>query len=491
MTTRFTIAGAIAVLAIAGCSSSSNSNIDDNFVPPPQTPVSNARVQVLHASPDAPAVNIRGIAAGPIGPVDYKTGGGAITVPTGTYDGIEVFGILPGGAETMDPVLALPSLTLEENTLYTVIATGKDIDLSPSFFFAQEDTPVDPMMTRVRVAHAAPDAGEVSVFLTAPGAPLDMSAMPVITFDVGGVMETFAEVPAGQYQVRVTGAVAPMTAPGPVVYDSGEITLPGGASLTIAAVENTTSADTLRMDESPITLIIMDGAGSSELIDQRNPEAEIRVVHASASTPSVDVIVNGDRMMPFVPNLTFPNFVPAPLGFVPVAEDAYDIVVTDSDTQTLEPIALEQFALNGGVTYDVIAFNEFPGVEGIVLEDDYRRIDTAAKLRAFHASVVAQNLTADIGGVDIYVQPPTVTDLSTVAPTVPGVELGDNTGFLQLPPDQDWVVSITAAGDSAPLIQSPTVNLAAGGIYTAIARDPDPTVLNDVPGLILLDDFND
>ncbi len=486
MNTRFTLAGAIAVLAIAGCSSSSNSNIDDNFVPPPQTPVSNARVQVLHASPDAPAVNIRGIAEGPIGPVDYKTGGGAITVPTGTYDGIEVFGILPGGAETMAPVLALPSLTLEADTLYTVIATGKDIDLSPSFFFAQEDTPVDPMMTRVRVAHAAPDAGEVSVFLTAPGAPLDMSSTPVITFDVGGVMETFAEVPAGQYKVRVTGAVAPMTAPGPVVYDSGEITLPGGASLTIAAVENTTSGDALRMDESPITLIIMDGAGSSELIDQRNPEADVRVIHASADTPAVDVIVNGT--IELVSDLSF-SFAEPSFGFVEVAEGEYDILVTDEMTNMAQAIVLDDFELAGGVTYDIIAFNEFAAIQGISLEDDYRRIDTAAKLRAFHASVVAQGITGD-AGVDIYVQP-AGTDLSTVAPTVPGVVLGDNTGFLQLPPDQEWVVTITAAGDVAPLIQAPTGTLAAGGIYTAIARDPRPNVVNDTPGLILLDDFND
>ncbi len=481
MNKQFSVAGTIALLAIAGCSDSDSAGSGD-FIPTEPTPLVTARVQVLHASPDAPEVNVRGVAAGPIGPIDYKTGGAPITVETGTYDSIEVYGILPGGAETMDPVLALPSLTLEADTLYTVIATGKDLDLSPSFFFAQPDTPVDSMMTRVRVAHAAPDAGEVSVFLTAPEAPLDESSMPVITFDVGGVMETFAEVPAGQYRVRVTGAVEPMMAPGPVVYDSGEITLPGGASLQIAAVENTTSGDALDMDESPITLIIMDGSGSSELIDQRNPEADVRVIHASADTPAVDVIANG--AVTLVSDLAFPNADPS-FGFAEVAEGEYDILVTDAATNMAQAIVLDDFPLNGGVVYDVIAFDRFATIQGDVLTDDYRRIDTAAKLRAFHASTVAQELTAAVGGVDIYVQP-AGTDLSTVDPTVAGVELGDNTGFLQLPPDQEWVVSITAAGDSTAVISAATGVLAAGGIYTAIARDVE--TLDDV-ALTLLDDW--
>ena len=483
MLNRYSAAFAVALFAIAGCDSSGN-NFGTADRPDPVPEVRNARVQLLHASPDAPEVNITGIGSGTLGPIDYKFGSTALPVPEGSYPDVDVFGILPSGDNTADPVLEL-SLNLERDTLYTVIATGRDLDLSTSMVFAQPDTTVGPGLARLRVAHAAPAAPEVSVFLTAPGGALDT---PVITFEAGEFMDAPAEVPAGMYQVRVTLPFTPPAAP-TVVYDSGPFMLEEGAVWTVAAVENTTSADPLEMDESPISLIIMDTVGSSELIDQRNPEAEVRVIHASADTPAVDVVVNGNLMMPLVPGLEFPDFAPAPLGFVEVPEGEYDIAVTDSGTQTLFPIELEEFELAGGVTYDVIAFDEFAApVQGTVLTDDYRRILTAAKLRAFHASVVAQGITGD-DGVDIYVQP-AGTDLSTVDPAVAGAVLGDNTGFLQVPPG-DYVITITANGDTMPLIQTPEVTLAAEGIYSAVARDPDPTVVNDVPGLILLDDFND
>lgn len=472
---------AVALFALTACDSS---NDVPAFQPPGTTPpAGNASVQLLHASPDAPAVNIVGLTGAAIEGVDYKIGSAALTLPAGGYNDVQVDGILPDGSTT--PVIGPVDLEFAADTLYSIIAIGDDLAIEP-LILEQPDTDVPAGFTRLRLVHGAPNAPEVSVFLTAPGADLQAEA-PVVTFAFGGDAGP-VEVPAGgPYQVRVTLPFTPPDAE-TVVFDTGDITLTDGDDLLITAVENTTSADALEMTESPISLVVMDGTGSEEVLDVNTP-AELRAVHASADTPTVDIIVNDDLANPFVPDLSYPDFAPAPIGFAEVPADTYDISVVDSATQTAEPINLDGVTLDAGVTYDILAVNEFAAVEALVLTDDSRRLETAAKVRIVHASTVADSVSAD--GVDIYIyDPSTVTDISELdGPTIDNFVYQQNTGFLEVAPGT-YAVAVTAEGSTDPVIGPVEVILEANGIYTAIARDPRPNVPNDTLGLILLDDFN-
>lgn len=480
------ITGALAAAAFlaAGCGSDTNFNPPDSTLPPAQD-FDTAAIQVLHASPDAPAVNVLGLTASPILGLDYKEGVGA-TRSAGIYDGIQIDGILPDGsvATVVGPI---DDFELEADTLYSVLAIGDDLNVQP-LILTQPNTAVPAGNTRVQVVHGAPNAPEVSVFLTAPGADLQAAA-PVITFEFGEAMPAPVDVMAGgPYQIRVTLPFTPPAAE-TVVFDSGEITLPDGANLVISAVENTFSADGIEEGDSPISLVALTGNGGTLEILDTNAPAELRAVHASADTPTVDIIVNDDLANPFVPGLSFPNFAPAPTGFVEVPAETYDISVVDSDTQTAEPINIDGLPLAAGITYDVLAINEFAAVDALVLTDDYRRLETAAKVRVVHASTVADAVSPT--GVDVYVyDPTTVMDISELAgPTIDNFEYATNTGFIQLTPGT-YAVAVAADGSTDPVIGPIEVTLEANGIYTAIARDPQPDVPNDTLGLILLDDFN-
>jgi hypothetical protein len=88
---------------------------DDNS----QTAPGKAHVKVIHASPDAPAVDIA-VAGGPVlvPNLAFPEAAGPLPVDAGTYD-LEV---RAAGTETV--ALPLDGVTLEEGTVYTVVAVG-------------------------------------------------------------------------------------------------------------------------------------------------------------------------------------------------------------------------------------------------------------------------------------------------------------------------------------------------------------------------------
>ncbi len=454
MSKLYQIFAALAVLALGACSSASDPNSPQTPLTP--APAGEASVQVLHASPDAPPVNIT-VATTQINDVDYKTGTGILTLPSNTYP-ITVEGILPDGTAT---VIGPVNLTFEANTRYSILAVGAVADIAP-LVLSQPDTDVPAGSARLRVVHAAPMAPEVSVFATAPGADLSASA-PVGTFSFGGDLGP-VDVPAGDYQIRVT-TVTPAD-PLAVVYDAGTVTLADGANLLISAVENTTTG------LSPISLIVQDGAGSAELLDVDTP-ADVRVFHASPDTPNVDVVVNDDFANPLVSDLAFPNFTP----FVSVPAATYNIKVADTATQTVVPIDVD-LALEAGISYDVLAVDTFTNVNAFLAIDDRRPVATESKVRIIHASPGA-------GTVDIYVTAPG-TDISMIEPTLTGVPFPANTGFLSLTPG-DYEVTVTQTGMTMPAIGPAAITIMPGGVYTAIARDAQGG--GGPFDLILADDF--
>lgn len=89
--------------------------LDDNTLDP-----NNARVRFFHASPDAPAVDIRLANGGAtlFSNVSFQDFGDYISVPGGSYD-LEV---VVSGTDTV--ALFVPGLAVQNNAVYTVFATG-------------------------------------------------------------------------------------------------------------------------------------------------------------------------------------------------------------------------------------------------------------------------------------------------------------------------------------------------------------------------------
>jgi trimeric autotransporter adhesin len=400
------------------------------------TPLENAMVRVLHASPDAPMVNLWVNDAVVKSKLDYQQSTGNLTLPEGSYK-IAVEGIIPGGnAVVIGPV----NLPLAGKTHYDIVAVNSVSKIEP---LVLSDTGMlsDSTKVRVRVAHLAAAAPAVKVFVTAPDADL-ASATALGSFAFKGTLGP-VEVAAGNYRIRVT------LADNTVVFDSGTINLAAGKDLLVGAIPNTTNG------ASPIRLAVLDGDATAIIAD-KSVGANLRVVHDSANAPAVDVIVN-NAMSPAISNLAFPSAT----GYVNLPAATYNFKVTP--TGTLTPAVINaDVPLANGMEYTLLAVGALANIEPLLLTDNNRAVATEAKVRLVHGSSLA-------GNVDIYVLP-SGTSTANQTPAFANVAFKANTGYVSLAAGK-YDVIITPTGQPATAAIKVTVDLQAGKVYTAIARD--------------------
>ena len=439
------IALGLAALAVAAC----NNDPDD---PLAQT----AELSIIHASPDAPAVDIDLNGASLVRGVDFKQSFPNQPVTSGSIE-IAVKGVLPGTARPT--VIGPARLTLAAGSRTAILAVNRVANIEP-LIITRDATPVAAGSVRLQVVHAAPAAPRVAVYVTAPGANLAASA-PAGTFSFRETIGPVS-VPGGDYQIRVT----PAGVPGTVVFDSGTVRLDAGGDLLVSAVQNTTTGS------SPITLLVTTTSGATLNILDRAAPARLRVVHASPDTPAVNVYANDNFTTPVVSNLAFPNLT----GFVEVPGGTYNIKVTPTGNVGLIAInANPTFA--AGREYSVLAVGRLAAIEPLVLTEDRRRVATQAKVRIIHGSPTA-------GAVDIYVVAPGAS-IASAAPNFANVPFKANTGYVSLAAGA-YDVIVTPTGSKTAAIGPARITVANSGVYSVVARD---AAGGGVPlGIISLDD---
>jgi len=186
-------------------------------------PEGEARVRVVHASPDAPNVDVLLDDAEVLSDVPYLASSDYLAASAGDHN------LKVNAAGTATTVIDA-DVTLADGTDYTVIASGLVAEITPIVLVDDNSTPAAGN-ARVRAIHGAPSAPAVDIYVTAPGADLE-AAVPVLTGVAFGDVADYLEVPAGDYQVRVTPAGTKT-----VAIDSGALTLESGQVRTAIAVD--------------------------------------------------------------------------------------------------------------------------------------------------------------------------------------------------------------------------------------------------------------
>ena len=412
-------------------------------------------VRVLHASPNAPAVNILVNGEEALSGVDYAQGSGFL--PVVEENNIQVEAIIPGG----NAVVIDADVALDYSTEATIIAVDNVPAIAPLAIVNSSDSAITTGNFRAQVVHAAPAAPAVDVYVTtfdadlAASTPINGAGNPLAFQDFTEQLET----PAGDYQIRITAGGDPSA----VVYDSGEISLAEGADLMIVAVENTGPGAT------PVQLIVLDGTAASQLNDVDTP-ASVIAAHLSPDAPAVDLLADvndttEDEAIPLVRNVAFTEF--CELDSVPAPGDYTISVVANSDNSIVAlqfPLAVEQgteaiAAVSGFLSSGDPAITALPLVDGST-----RSVVTETKLRITHGS-------PSTGPVDLYLVA-TGTDISGVEPTFADVPFGADTTQLSVA-NAVYDAIVTPAGTKTAAISLTGLDFSAGGaVIDVIARDP-------------------
>jgi len=194
-----------------------------------------ARVRAVHASPDAPAVDILVDGAPAFVNVPFQAVSAYATLPPGSYN----LKVVPTGATT--PVVIDADVTLEAGQDYTVAATDRLANITPLVLLDDNRAPATGS-AHVRFVHASPDA---------PAVDIAVAGGPVIFGNVAfGEVSAYAAIPAGSYdlEVRLAGTstvVLPLpgvTLAAGQVYSAFAMGLVGDGTLTAVLSADNASA---------------------------------------------------------------------------------------------------------------------------------------------------------------------------------------------------------------------------------------------------------
>lgn len=419
----------LSVAALTACGGSSDSDND-------------AYIRVLHASPDAPTVDILIDGEAVLTNVSYQQGSDYLKVD----EGMRTVGIRVSATET---IALEQKFDLSEDNYYSIIAQNTVANLELEALNDTERRNND--SNDVTVVHASPAAGDVDIYITANGADLPATAtLDNVSFDQNA---SLANIAAGDYQVRITASDATS-----VVYNSGALAV--NSDVTAVAVNSTKGG-------SPASLLIWAGSVTPVL----DNTAEVRIVHA-VDAVDVDVFAGGAELLGDfsykdttigATGASATGYLTVAAGDLPVAIAAANAGIGSALSNLSGTLTLER-----GESYTVIAagdVNSLAQAQLITLKDNRKASsDSAADVRLVHAAAAP---AAD--PVDIYVAA-AGADISTANPNFADVKIGTATGYTPLAGTTAYDVIIAADGTKAAAVPG-TANLTFGNasVTTAIA----------------------
>ena len=205
----------LATFALAAC--------DDNDDDEVTGPTTVAQVRVVHASPDAPNVDVLVDNSAALTNVAYKVASNYLQVPAGSRN-------LKVRATGTSTVVIDQNATLSQGAFYTVLATGRVASIAPLVLTDDQANPASGNI-RLRLVHASPTAGNVDIYVTTPTADIATTA-PTLSNVAFRAASNYLEVPAGTYRVRITPAGTKTAA-----IDVNNVALAAGQVRTAVAVD--------------------------------------------------------------------------------------------------------------------------------------------------------------------------------------------------------------------------------------------------------------
>ncbi|WP_027963658.1 DUF4397 domain-containing protein [Halalkalibacillus halophilus] len=188
-----------------------------------------AMVRVVHASPDAPEVDVYVNGEAAVEGAAFSDATDYLNLPAGDHE-VEIYAA--GTYGDSDPVIST-TLSVEAGWAYTVAAVGEleNLDLQ----VAEDSMEVTEGMTKVRVGHFSPDAPTVDVGLIGGDALFAGATFPSVT--------DYQELDADTYDLEIR------TEDGTQVLDLSGTTLEENTVYSVFAINNAENLEVLVLED--------------------------------------------------------------------------------------------------------------------------------------------------------------------------------------------------------------------------------------------------
>jgi len=373
--TALLVALSMTALILTGCSD------DDDDNPMNPGTIEGAMLRAVHASPDAPDVDIyvNDGSEPVITALGYGEASEYLDVPAGTYS----LQIRAHGADPMsDPAFEVEALTLMDDQVMTAVAAGllgsnDDADKFRVLPYTENFSDPGDDMTAVRIIHASADAPTVALDVNNDGtAEVPGFERFAETGDAGVALPAGAEIRLGVWAGEPLSRASVFTTP----------QLPDGGELFVIAT-GLLAGDPMT---NGFSLLAVGPEGAIGFIRQ-DARAMVYALHGSPDAPAVDIDVNG---MEAVMDLEFAELS----GMLAVWPGAYDLDFRATGSMDVAASATTPY-LEPGMSYLAIATGFLEGTPGFQLlpvADEFMG-EAAVLARLVHASPDAP--AVDVGPI--------------------------------------------------------------------------------------------
>ncbi len=398
-----------------------------------------ARVQIIHNAP-TPTVDIYAGTAKLLDNFAYRTATPYIDVPAGVTIPIGV--ALGTSASSADAIATFP-VQFAANSTYVVVATGI-VGGTPGFdlkvFDMGKETTANAANVGILFFHGSPDAPTVDVVT---------GGSPIINDVSYGQFQGYLEVPANAtYTLNVTpgnnnnAVVASYSANlsfwegrTAVIFASGFL---GGGSPTFEPWVALSTGGTF-----PLTTIT---APAPPVLTG----ARLQIIHNSP-TPTVDIYVNGALLLDNFAFRTATPYIDVPAGVaVNVA------VALANSTSVADALVTFPFTFQAGKRYVAVASGVVGGNPGFDIKAFDMGRETA---NAGEVGILFFHGSPDAPAVDI---------ITGGAPLFDNVSFGQFSGYVSVPANATYKLSVTPANDNNTIVASYNANLSFWGGRTAV-----------------------
>lgn len=193
--------------------------------------------------------------------------------------------------------------------------------------------------------------------------------------------------------------------------------------------------------------LLVPGAIPARAQEEPETSATVRIVHASAGSPNVDVLVDGQPLAQNVPFGTVTDYVPLPVG-----EHQFQVVPTGqaADNAIIE----EDLDAEAGRAYIFAALGPLNEIEGKTFEVNLDRIEDArSRVRVIHLSPDADDVSVSVtGGDELF----------------GGVSFADASDYTDVDPGT-YSLDVRGGEDDRVLLTVPDLTFLAGRVYDVLA----------------------